>query len=102
MAVDQRTVAAHEQSLFEVAVQQFNIASDVIGLDDGMRSILSHCNRELTVNFPVEMDDGSVQVFTGHRVPRMGRVADWLNGGDPDGPANGNAWLTGNHGRPEG
>ncbi len=33
-----------------------------------MRRILSHCQTELTVNFPVEMDDGSVQVFTGHRV----------------------------------
>ncbi|MCC6945304.1 MAG: Glu/Leu/Phe/Val dehydrogenase [Thermomicrobiales bacterium] len=33
-----------------------------------MRQILSHCQREVTVNFPVEMDDGSVRVFTGHRV----------------------------------
>jgi len=30
--------------------------------------VLSYCQRELTVHFPVEMDDGSVQVFTGHRV----------------------------------
>ena len=33
-----------------------------------MRRILSVCQREVTVSFPVEMDDGSVQVFTGHRV----------------------------------
>jgi glutamate dehydrogenase (NAD(P)+) len=57
-----------ETSLFDVAVEQFNIAADVIGLDDDMRRILSVCKREFTVNFPVEMDDGSVQVFTGHRV----------------------------------
>jgi len=54
--------------LFAVAVKQFNIAADVIGLEDGIRQILSHCQRELTVHFPVEMDDGSVQVFAGHRV----------------------------------
>jgi glutamate dehydrogenase (NAD(P)+) len=54
--------------LFDVAVEQFNIAADVIGLEDDMRRILSHCQRELIVNFPVEMDDGSVQVFTGYRV----------------------------------
>lgn len=60
------TASAH--SLFETAVQQFNIAADVIGLDDGIRRILSSCKREVTVNFPVEMDDGSVQVITGHRV----------------------------------
>jgi glutamate dehydrogenase (NAD(P)+) len=56
------------QNLFESAVEQFTIAADVLGLDDGMRQILSHCQREVTVSFPVEMDDGSVQVFTGHRV----------------------------------
>src|SRR5918997_87037 len=57
-----------ERDLFRVAVQQFEIAADVLGLDDDMRKILSHCQRELTVNFPVEMDDGSVEVFTGYRV----------------------------------
>ena len=57
-----------EHDLFSVAVEQFSIAADVIGLNNDMRQILSHCQRELTVNFPVEMDDGSVQVFTGHRV----------------------------------
>nr|MBA3416635.1 hypothetical protein [Chloroflexia bacterium] len=59
------TVAAeseHERDLFEVAVEQFEIAAEVLGLDDDMRRILSHCQRALTVNFPVEMDDGSVQV----------------------------------------
>ena len=59
---------SEEPDLFRVAVQQFQIAADVLGLDDDMRKILSHCQRELTVNFPVEMDDGSVEVFTGYRV----------------------------------
>jgi glutamate dehydrogenase (NAD(P)+) len=54
--------------LFDVAVEQFTIAADVLGLSDDLRRILSHCQRELTVHFPVEMDDGSVQVFTGYRI----------------------------------
>ncbi|MGH2614934.1 MAG: Glu/Leu/Phe/Val family dehydrogenase [Thermomicrobiales bacterium] len=61
-------VVPAERDLFEVAVEQFEIAADVVSLDDDMRQILSHCQRELTVNFPVEMDDGSVEVFTGYRV----------------------------------
>jgi glutamate dehydrogenase (NAD(P)+) len=55
-------------TLFEVAIEQFGIAADVIGLSDDLRGILSHCNRETTVNFPVEMDDGSVEMFSGYRV----------------------------------
>lgn len=57
-----------DENLFDVAVAQFDIAADVLGLDDDMRKILRHCQRELTVHFPVEMDDGSVEVFTGYRV----------------------------------
>ncbi len=37
-------------------------------LDEGMRRVLREPRRELTVHFPVQMDDGSVQVFTGYRV----------------------------------
>lgn len=62
------TVPSRENDLFAVAVEQFNIAADVLGLDDNLRRVLSRCQRELTVNFPVEMDDGTVQVFTGYRV----------------------------------
>src|SRR6476620_12735506 len=62
------TPVVESRDLFDVAVEQFTIAADLLELDDAMRQILSHCQRELTVNFPVEMDDGSVQVFTGHRV----------------------------------
>lgn len=55
-------------TLFGVAVEQFNIAADILGLDDGMRARLSTCQREVSVNIPVKMDDGSIQVFQGHRV----------------------------------
>ncbi len=61
-------VDAPPHDLFETAVEQFQIAANVIGLDDGIRRVLSACKREVTVHFPVEMDDGSVQVYTGHRV----------------------------------
>ena len=55
-------------SLFENAVKQFNKAADVMNLPADMRQVLIHPKRELTVNFPVRMDDGTIRVFTGHRV----------------------------------
>ena len=65
--VDEDT-GGESDDLFAVAVEQFTIAADVIGLEDDLRGVMSHCQRELTVHFPVEMDDGSVKVFAGHRV----------------------------------
>ena len=54
--------------LFAVARQQFNVAADYLHLDEGIRALLGDCARELTVRFPVRMDDGTVHVFTGYRV----------------------------------
>ncbi|MFN8630432.1 MAG: Glu/Leu/Phe/Val dehydrogenase dimerization domain-containing protein [Chloroflexota bacterium] len=52
----------------------------MLSLDPGLRRVLREPRRELTVHFPVHMDDGSVQVFTGYRAssttwprPRQGR-----------------------------
>ncbi|MGI0071911.1 MAG: Glu/Leu/Phe/Val family dehydrogenase [Thermoplasmata archaeon] len=53
---------------FETAKQQVDIVADLIGLDPGVRGVLKHPKRELTVNFPVRMDDGSYRVYTGYRV----------------------------------
>src|SRR6188508_3061220 len=55
-------------NIWAVAQAQFDHAAEKLDLDDGMRRVLRVPQRELTVNFPVTMDDGSVQVFTGHRV----------------------------------
>jgi len=53
---------------FETAKQQVDIVADLIGLDIGSREVLKHPKRELTVNFPVRMEDGSFRVYTGYRV----------------------------------
>lgn len=60
--------ANEDRNLFDIAIEQFNVAADILGLEDGMRARLSTCQRQMTVHFPVQMDDGSVQVFEGHRV----------------------------------
>jgi glutamate dehydrogenase (NAD(P)+) len=60
-------VAAHINP-WEIAQQQFDLAAGKLNLDPGLRRVLRQPRRELTVHFPVKMDDGSVQVFTGYRV----------------------------------
>ena len=53
---------------WHVAQHQFDLAAERLGMDEGMRLVLREPRRELTVHFPVHMDDGSVKVFTGYRV----------------------------------
>jgi glutamate dehydrogenase (NAD(P)+) len=53
---------------WHVAQQQFDLAAERLNLAPGSRRVLRETKRELTVHFPVKMDDGSVQVFTGYRV----------------------------------
>ncbi|WP_376795323.1 Glu/Leu/Phe/Val dehydrogenase [Thermogemmatispora sp.] len=53
---------------YEVAVAQFDEAAEILGLSQAMRAILRKPKRELIVNFPVRMDNGDVQMFTGYRV----------------------------------
>src|SRR5258708_267828 len=70
MAVETRV------SAFQTAQRRFDAAADVIGLSDDARRGLRDVKRELTVHFPVRMDDGSVRVFTGWRVqPNISRGA---------------------------
>src|SRR6266436_8361416 len=62
MAVETRV------SAFQTAQRRFDAAADVIDLSDDVRRGLREVKRELTVHFPVRMDDGSVHVYTGWRV----------------------------------
>src|SRR5581483_4007504 len=64
-----RIPEAHERfSPHEMALHQFDHIAYLLGLDGEIADILRHPQRELTVNFPVRLDDGSVRVFTGYRV----------------------------------
>jgi len=53
---------------YDVAVAQFDEAAEYLGLSKPMRAILRKPKRELIVNFPVRMDNGDVEMFTGYRV----------------------------------
>ncbi len=50
------------------AEARFDQAADKLRLDDGMRKVLRSPMREITVNIPVQLDDGRIEVFTGYRV----------------------------------
>lgn len=57
-----------EESPYEMALRQFDNAIQHLELKRGIVEYLRYPKRELSVNFPVKMDDGSVKVFAGYRV----------------------------------
>jgi glutamate dehydrogenase (NAD(P)+) len=47
---------------------RFDFAARKLNLDEGIWKVLRQPERELIVHFPVGMDDGRIEVFTGYRV----------------------------------
>ena len=57
-----------EANEWRTAQSQFDTAAEIIGLEPQLRQILREVQREFTCHFPVAMDDGRVEIFTGYRV----------------------------------
>ena len=62
------TVTPDEKNPWLAAEVRFNNAAAKLGLDEGIRKVLGNPTRELTVNIPVQLDDGRIELFTGYRV----------------------------------
>jgi glutamate dehydrogenase (NAD(P)+) len=68
MLLEAIPAADREVNPWESASQRFDEAADLLKLEDGMRKVLRRPSMELTVNIPVMLDDGRIEVFTGYRV----------------------------------
>jgi len=53
---------------FQMIVRQIDAVCERLKIKEAWRLRLGNCERELTVHFPVKMDDGRVKIFTGYRV----------------------------------
>lgn len=47
---------------------RFEVASDILGLEPGIREFLKTPMRQHIVSIPIQMDDGTIKVFEGYRV----------------------------------
>ncbi len=57
-----------EMNPYAIALEQLASVAAILGLDDDIHAILQKPKRELTVNFPVNMESGGTRMFTGYRV----------------------------------
>lgn len=67
-------------SLYQSVTAQFDRAADIMRLDPNVRKILAKPINEVTVNFPVRMDSGSIEVFTGYRVQHSNVLGPFKGG----------------------
>lgn len=54
--------------VLQMAREQLAVAANYLDLDPGLHSVLAQPQKQLSVNFPVVLDNGEVQVFQGYRV----------------------------------
>ena len=53
---------------FESMMSRFNIATEALGLDQQVYNVLKSPSKQVSVSLPITMDNGSIEVFEGHRV----------------------------------
>ncbi len=68
------------KGMMDNVMEQFNNAADHINLQPNVRKILSITNNEIIVHFPVKMDSGEVEVFTGYRVQHNNALGPYKGG----------------------
>ena len=58
----------NEENPFEAMMSRFDRAADLLDLEPGLYKVLRHPEKQITVSVPVLLDNGEVEVYTGHRV----------------------------------
>jgi len=66
--------------MMDNVMKQFHSAADQIDLHPNIRKILSITNNEIIVHFPVKMDSGEVEIFTGYRVQHNNALGPYKGG----------------------
>lgn len=61
-------MSVQPESPFSIAQRQLDMAAELLDLSDGLRKVLRSPQRELSVSFPVKLDNGQIEVFHGYRV----------------------------------
>ena len=69
-----------KKSMLDNVLEQFNHAADQIDLNPNVRKILQITNTEVLINFPVRMDSGDVEIFTGYRVQHNNALGPYKGG----------------------
>ena len=74
------TKSMPKQSMYDTVIKQFNKTAEIIDLNPNIKKILEITNNEIVVHFPVKMDNGKVEIFTGYRVQHNNALGPYKGG----------------------
>lgn len=69
-----------QKTQYDMAVEQFQRAADIMKLDPNTQEILRKPRRILSVNFPVKMDDGRILLYQGFRCQHNNALGPYKGG----------------------
>ncbi|HEU4655874.1 MAG TPA: Glu/Leu/Phe/Val dehydrogenase dimerization domain-containing protein [Capillimicrobium sp.] len=69
-----------ELSSIEIVTHHFDAASDRLGLPDDLREVFRGSYREIQVQIPIRLTDGTIKVFHGFRVQHNGARGPYKGG----------------------
>src|SRR6058998_2876695 len=69
-----------QKTQYDIAVEQFQRAADIMKLDPNVQEILRKPRRILSVNFPVKMDDGRLLLYQGFRSQHNNALGPYKGG----------------------
>ncbi len=69
-----------EMTPFQAVTYYFDQACDRLGVRDEIRNLICTPDREMRVEIPVRMDDGSLEIFIGYRIQHNGSRGPYKGG----------------------
>jgi glutamate dehydrogenase (NAD(P)+) len=75
-----RLEPSDDMTPYEAATYFFHGAAERLELEDHIRSMLASSYRELAVQIPVKMDDGSMRMYRGYRIQHNGARGPYKGG----------------------
>lgn len=78
--LNSKTKKVLQRGMIDNVMEQFNRAANHINLHPNIRKILSITNNEIVIHFPVKMDNGEIEIFTGYRVQHNNALGPYKGG----------------------
>jgi glutamate dehydrogenase len=69
-----------QKNQYDMALEQFQKAADIMKLDANVQEILRKPRRILSINFPVKMDDGRILLYQGFRSQHNNALGPYKGG----------------------